>query len=505
MKIVKRCAQISPAALAFFASVALLALLISLLYWDSPGTASRAQGPLIVYCAAGLKLPVEAAARDYEAAHGVEIRLNYGGSQSLLSAIELARVGDLFLPADESYLDTTREKGLLAEVLPLAKFAPVLAVPKGNPKNIRVLADLWRENIRVVQANPDIAAVGKVTRQALRKAGVWDKIAPHIFADQPTVNDAANAIKVGTADAGFVWDTTVQQYPELAAVAVPELAHVASSLNVTVLRCSKQPTAALHFARYLAARDRGLIHFAAHGFTPVDGDAWDELPTLKLFAGAMLRPAIEKTIAVFEEREGAQVTTIYNGCGILVGQMRTGVSPPDAYFACDESFMTQVTDLFLDPVPVSTNQLVILVPRGNPHGIRSLRDLGKPGLRVGIGHEKQCALGVLTQETLRQSKTLQAVMNNVKVQTPTGDMLVNQLRTGSLDAVVAYISNATEAADELEPIAIDIPCALAVQPLAVARESSHKHLARRLVAALRSAESQKQFESSGFHWREKAP
>ena len=35
-----------------------------------------------------------------------------------------------------------------------------------------------------------------------------------------------------------------------------------------------------------------------------------------------------------------------------------------------------------------------------------------------------------------------AVMKNVKVQSPTGDLLVNQLLTGSLDAVVAYISNA---------------------------------------------------------------
>ena len=50
-------------------------------------------------------------------------------------------------------------------------------------------------------------------------------------------------------------------------------------------------------------------------------------------------------------------------------------------------------------------------------------------------------------------------MKNVKVQSPTGDMLVNQLRTGSLDAVVAYVSNAVPAADQLEAIAIDIPCA----------------------------------------------
>ena len=60
--------------------------------------------------------------------------------------------------------------------------------------------------------------------------------------------------------------------------------------------------------------------------------------------------------------------------------MKTDGKSPDAYFACDVSFMKQVHDLFLEATPVSTNQLVILVPKGNPHQIHSLNDLGKPGL-----------------------------------------------------------------------------------------------------------------------------
>ena len=91
-------------------------------------------------------------------------------------------------------------------------------------------------------------------------------------------------------------------------------------------------------------------------------------------------------------------------------------------------------------------------------------------------------------------------MANVKVQTPTGDMLVNQLRTGSLDAVVAYVSNAVPAADQLEALAIDIPCAIAVQPIAAGKDSKHKQLIGRLTTALRSAESQDRFQANGFRW-----
>jgi len=239
---------------------------------------------------------------------------------------------------------------------------------------------------------------------------------------------------------------------------------------------------------------------------PAEGDPWAETPEIRLFSGAMLQPAIKETIKDFEEREGVKVITVYNGCGILVAQMKAADKAPDAYFACDTSFMKEVHDLFLDPVEVSMNQLVIMVPKGNPHNIRSLKDLGKPGLRVGVGHEKQCALGALTQKTLAEgsSKVLDLqslVMKNVKVQSPTGDLLVNQMRTGSLDAIIAYISNKTEAGDDLEAIAIDIPCALAVQPLAQSKEATYKQLTGRLLETLRSQQSRKLFEKAGFRWQ----
>jgi ABC-type molybdate transport system substrate-binding protein len=92
-------------------------------------------------------------------------------------------------------------------------------------------------------------------------------------------------------------------------------------------------------------------------------------------------------------------------------------------------------------------------------------------------------------------------MKNKPIQMPTGDLLVNQMRTGSLDAVVAYVSNAVSAADVLDAIAIDIPCALATQPVAVAKDSPRKALAARLVEALKSPESRERFQNEGFRWK----
>jgi ABC-type molybdate transport system substrate-binding protein len=75
------------------------------------------------------------------------------------------------------------------------------------------------------------------------------------------------------------------------------------------------------------------------------------------------------------------------------------------------------------------------------------------------------------------------------------------MRAGALDAVVAYVSNATGSADVLEAIKVDLPCAIAVQPVAVEKESPRRRLASRLVEMLVSDPSRQLFVSEGFGWK----
>ena len=477
---------------AFGAAILLFALVVSRLL--SPPPASEA--PLLVYCAAGMRPAVEACVKAY----GRAVDLSFGGSQTLLVGAEVSGRGDLLIPGDDSYLRMAREKGLLAETIAVAKMKAVLAVRKGNPKSIRGLADLLRADLKVVLPNPEATASGKLVKAALDKAGRWTEVSARAAVYKPTVNEVANDLKLGSADAGFVWDATVRQYPELEAVMLPELEGVTANISAGVLKSSANPTEALRFARFMASSDRGGPEFERNGYVPAGGDAWEERPSVVLYSGAMLRPAIEKTLEDFERREGCTVSRVYNGCGILVAQMKAGARP-DLYFACDQSFMVEVKDLYTAPRDVSVNQLVIMVHKGNPHQVLSLQDLGKPGLRVGIGHEKQCALGALTQETLSQTKLRERVMKNVVVQTPTGDLLVNQLRTGTLDAIVAYLSNAAGAGEALEAIKVDVPCAMATQPIAVGRESTKKQIGSRLVEAILAEPSKGRFLTEGFRWK----
>ena len=492
--------------LAFLGSVAVLAGLIGLLVWNPQQTDKR---PLFVYCAAGIRPPVEEAAREYERLYGIQVQLTYAGSDTLLSNLEVSGRGDLYIPADDDYMDRARAKGLVGESIPLARMTPVLAVRPGNPKKLYSLKDVLDKDVKLALANPDVAAIGLLAKRGLQKAGRWETLARKKRVNKVTVTDVANDVKLGAVDAGIVWDATVRQYDGgLEAVELAELKDVHSLVGVGVLRSSDRPAAALRFARFLAASDRGLLEFKEKGYTIVDGDPWaDGEPVLTVYAGAMLQPAVEQTIEDFAAREGIprkNIRCIYNGCGILLGQMKTG-QHPDAFFACDASFMKEAKalDLFADDIAVSTNRLVIVVHKGNPKDIHSIRDLKRDGLRVGIGNEHKCAMGVLTEETLRQAGVRRGVKKNVVVESATGDALINQMLAApsKLDAVIAYISNIKKAEDKLEAVPIDLPCAVATQPIALGRETKFRQLAGRLRAALLSPVSRRRFEEAGFVWK----
>ncbi len=487
----------------FILLTSIVALLAMVLMLREPKQTAQAGSSITLYCAASNRAVVEAIRADYENEFGRSVQVQYGASQTLLSSIEVSQTGDLYLPADDSFLAIAREKNLVAEQIPLATMRAVVAVPKGNPKDIQSLADLLKPNLRLVQANPDAAAIGKVTRATLQASGQWESLDKATTAYRTTVNDVANDLVVGAADAGIVYDAILHTYPQLEAIHIPELEAAVSKVAIGVIASSKQPSAALHFARYVAAQDRGQKHYIEHKFQVATGDTWADVPEISLFAGSMLRPAIEDTITKFEKREGVRVNRVYNGCGILVAQMKSG-QHPDAYFACDREFMNQVPDLFPTPTDVSENELVILVQKGNPQKIADLNDLARKGLRVGIGHEKQCAMGWLTQNTLKEGGVQKEVMENVTVQTPTGDMLVNQIRTGSLDAAVVYLSNAAGAKEELDALRIrGIECSIATQPFAVSKETKFPQLTERLFERLCSAESRDSFEAEGFRWQKK--
>jgi molybdenum ABC transporter molybdate-binding protein len=498
-----------------------VAAALALMLWQ-PVFHHGPKGELVLFCAAGILKPVEETAADYEKQYGTQVKIEPGGSGTLLSKIRVApdRV-DLFLAGEESYVREARAQHLVAEIIPYARQHPVIAVTKGNPHKIAAVDDLLAAGVTVAIPNPELAAVGKAVQQALAKGGQWDKLIQQSKQSGAkvslvgTVTEAAQAVKIGAADAALVWDATARQFG-IEFVEVPALQQQAEQATLGVIAATKHPTLALHFARFLTARDRGQLALAKHFFQPIaDADLWADTPEITFMSGAMLKPAVDDLIKRFEDREGAKINTIYAGCGIHVAQMKAMKSGatmpthfPDAYLSCDVSFMDMVQQWFEDSKRISRNDMVLAVAKGNPKNVRSLEDLTRLELRVGMAHPVNSALGKLADDLLKKLGLHDKVYSPDRklpiVQADAAHMLVNQLRTGALDLILVYRSNVVSTKDNpdhaVEIVELNLPEAIAVQPYAVAKDSQHKYLMRRLLEAILTPESQKHFVASGFHW-----
>ena len=221
---------------------------------------------------AGLKQPVEAIRHDYERETGQTVLVQYGGSNTLLANLKLTGEADLFLPADDSYIELARRDNLVGQTTPLARMRPVLVVKKGDPLGIKSLSDLLSGTARISMTDPEAAATGKLVREALTKAGQWDAFQSRVTVFKPSVTDVANDLKLGAVDAGVIWDAMLTQYPDLIEVPLPELAGVEARVVVGGRRKSSQPAAAAKLAGYLAS-EKARRHWQAGGFVVESAEA----------------------------------------------------------------------------------------------------------------------------------------------------------------------------------------------------------------------------------------
>jgi ABC-type molybdate transport system substrate-binding protein len=182
-----------------------------------------------------------------------------------------------------------------------------------------------------------------------------------------------------------------------------------------------------------------------------------------------------------------------------IRDQKQGRGFPDTYMACDRYYLNTVKDWFQEDVDISDTEVVIAVPKGNPGNIKDLTDLTRPGVRVSVGQPDQCTIGVLTRQVLEAEGLYDEVMKNVLTQTASSAMLIPTVTTRSVDATLAYATDAQAESDKVDAIRIESAAAKAIQPFAIARSSDHKFLGRRLYQAL--ARSRATFEMAGFHFR----
>lgn len=209
---------------------------------DSRVKPSDIESPhLIVACAAVLK-PFLDDAMAQGAAAGTPLALDvrYGGSGTLLASMRAGRPCDLFLSADDVYIENAIKDGLLHEKIEIAPLTAVIAVRADSGKSIQTWADLLQPGIRVALALPETAAIGRCVQLHLEERGLWRPLLDHATVTMPTVADAMHALTLGGVDAAIVWDVMLVHRENMVEVRPPELEGATAT---AVIGCSSRPGA----------------------------------------------------------------------------------------------------------------------------------------------------------------------------------------------------------------------------------------------------------------------
>jgi molybdate transport system substrate-binding protein len=138
-----------------------------------------ADEPLRVAAAADLAFAFKDVGAAYEKATGRAVVCSFGSTGLLEKQIEEGAPFDVFAAANVSYADEAVAAGAcLGDSKSLyATGRVVLFAPGAAPRAPASVADLQDPRIRrVAIANPDHAPYGRAARQAMERAGVWERV-----------------------------------------------------------------------------------------------------------------------------------------------------------------------------------------------------------------------------------------------------------------------------------------------------------------------------------------
>jgi molybdate transport system substrate-binding protein len=227
------------------------------------------------------------------------------------------------------------------------------------------------------------------------------------------------------------------------------------------------------------------------------GDGVGAQQQLTVFAAASLRGTFSRLGASFEaDHPGTAVTFSFAGSSDLVTQLQGGARA-DVLATADLTNMDKAVEDQLvlgERVVFASNILEIVVPRGNPAGISSFADLGRPGLQLVV-----CAPQVPCGAAARQvAAAARTTLTPVSEESAVTDVL-NKVRTGEADAGLVYATDVKAAGGQIE--GVPFPQARTVvnrYPIAVLSGSDRQDLAREFVALVTGPEGRRELGAAGF-------
>ena len=162
-------------------------------------------GQITIAAASDLKFAMDEIAASFRKAHpGDIVEVVYGSSGNFHAQIQQGAPFDLFFSADIAYPRELARRGLAAsEVKPYAIGRIVLwsASLDATQMTLASLAD--PKITRIAIANPKHAPYGKRAEEALRAAGVWEKVEPKLVYGE-NIAQTAQYVQTGNAQVGVI-------------------------------------------------------------------------------------------------------------------------------------------------------------------------------------------------------------------------------------------------------------------------------------------------------------
>jgi molybdate transport system substrate-binding protein len=239
---------------------------------NAPSRTEQAERAPIVLAAASLQDALEEAAQTWEAQGHARPALSFAASSALARQIENGAPADLFISADEEWMDELGRKGLLREGTrqTLLGNALVLVAPAGSRAEVALgnsmeLPLALGANGRLAIADPETVPAGKYAKAALEKLGIWAAVSNRV-APAENVRAALALVERGEVPLGVVYRTDALVTVKARLVArFPADSHPPIRYPAAVLKASDNADAEA-FLDFLASPEARAI-FAKYGFT----------------------------------------------------------------------------------------------------------------------------------------------------------------------------------------------------------------------------------------------
>lgn len=187
-----------------------IGLVIALFVAITAGSVARAQTNPTIAAASDLQFALKEVEAAFEADGHPSVDLVFGSSGTLTKQIQDGAPFEMFMSADESYVQElvkaglTKDDGVLYAVGRVVVFAPTGSPLQPDPELKNLAALLTRGGVtRFAIANPEHAPYGRAAEAVLRKRGLWDRLQPMLILGE-NVTQAAQFATTGNAVGGII-------------------------------------------------------------------------------------------------------------------------------------------------------------------------------------------------------------------------------------------------------------------------------------------------------------